>query len=807
MSLRQKIRCCLSVVAVVFLIATGLGAADQEAPIVNQVIVEGGLSLTVDTVAYYLGVQDGDPLDRETVASGFHRLWDSGLFEDVRIEVEAVGEKLVDVYVIVIERPFVTSVSFEGNKKLTTNDLRDKLDERGIEVPRNVPLRMAQLTRMQSALEGIYTEAGYRSAIIEYLIDETTARERTVVFMIEEGGKVKIKEINFAGNDVFSDGKLRRQLKKTKQATWFRLFSGKTVLLDENWEEDRENLRKYYLNHGYKNVKIGRPETEVFATRPKEETLKKQKHRLRVMIPVEEGEQYELGSLTLRGAELFPEAYLRAAFEIKEGQTYSFKDVDAGMEQVRDIYHNQGYIYAYTNEVLTDRVDEDNVVDVVIDIFEGDRFKLGRLEFSGNTMTREKVLRREFRVAEGEFMRMGVFRSSVFKVNALGYFKLEEEPLDFEFDDENKIVDVTVKGYEVGRNDIQFGAGYSELYGAFGQFMFNTRNFLGRGETLGVSAQVGGTSDYYMLNFTEPYLFDRRMLLGASVYRTSQDIADFYNERTGANVTVGRGLGIFGSLSASIAYEDVFSRFAIVRSGSAGAPTGGHRRPLDVPGLEPEPIPRAEEIYEGETISIMPSYAYDTRDDPFDTSRGRRFTSRIRFAGGPLGGDFDYVKPEFQVTAFHSFLKRFTVAMNLEAGQFVTYDDSEIPLYERYRMGGDRTIRGIPYYTVVPRTEDGAFFLTEDGAREGGDRFWLVNFEYQIKVTGPLKFVLFADIGNTYHEDQGWDFSLFRKTAGFEMRIFLPMFQAPIRFIYGINLDPFEDEEDKDFQFSIGTTF
>ena len=155
------------------------------------------------------------------------------------------------------------------------------------------------------------------------------------------------------------------------------------------------------------------------------------------------------------------------------------------MQGVRDIYHNRGYIYAYTNQVVIDREGADHVVDVAVDVFEGDRFRLGRLEFSGNTRTNEKVLRREFRVAEGDWMSMGVFRSSVFKVNALGYWKLEEEPLEFDFDDEAKRVNVTVKGKEVGRNDIQFGAGYSELDGFFAQAMFNTRNFLGRGETLG----------------------------------------------------------------------------------------------------------------------------------------------------------------------------------------------------------------------------------------------------------------------------------------------------------------------------------
>ena len=270
---------------------------------------------------------------------------------------------------------------------------------------------------------------------------------------------------------------------------------------------------------------------------------------------------------------------------------------------------------------------------------------------------------------------------------------------------------------------------------------------------------------------------------------------------------IGHGLGIFGSISALLSYEDVLSRFAVVRSGLDGDQTGGHRRPTGVPGLEPVRPELAEEVFRGTTAAIMPSYGYDSRDDPFDPNRGKRFISRIRFAGGPLGGDYDYVRPELHFTAFKGLGKKVTLGLNLEVGQFFTYNESDLPIYERYRLGGDRTIRGIPYYTVVPRTEDGAYFLTQGGSQQGGDRDWLANFEWQLRVGGPVKIVFFADLGNTYHELQGWDWGVMRKTTGVELRVFLPMFQAPIRFIYGYNLDPFPEEEQSDFQFSIGTTF
>jgi len=778
-----------------------------EAPEIADIVLEGGKTVTLDTVSYYLDIYPGDLLDRDSIANGYHRLWDSGLFEKIEIEVEQVEDGQVVLYVVVEERPFVTTVDFEGNKKLSDSDLKDKLDERGIDVPRNVPLRLAQLSQIEAALKEIYDTEGFRSAIVDFSVEEVAPNKRKVLYEIDEGGKVKIASIDFVGNEVFSDSKLRGALKKTKQKGLMQTFSGKTLYLEESWDEDRDNLRKFYLNRGYKDIKIGQPKLELVAKNPDAETLKKKEYRLHITIPVEEGEPYTMGTLEVKGVEVFNAEAMTRMFEVRPGHTYSYKGIEDGMEKLQELYHNSGYIYAYANQVLEDREDEDHVVDVVIDVFEGERYSLGRLEFAGNTSTRDKVLRREFRLPEGAQMAMGVFRSSVFKVNALGYFKLEEEPLEFDFDDEQKRVNVVVKGQEVGRNDIQFGAGYSELDGFFAQAQFNTRNFMGRGNTLGVSLQLGRRSDFYTLSYTEPYFLDRRILIGGSIFKTSLDYIDFYRETTGATLSGGLGVGIFSSVSALLSYENVFSEFAVQRGGLVGEPTGGHDRPVEPPPIEPGDREVALETIEGRVTSISPAFNFDSRDDPFDPNRGRTFSARIRFAGGPMGGDFDYIRPNVSWTHFMPITGKFIFAYRGEAGMFFPYDESEIPLYERYRLGGDRTLRGLPQYSVLPRTEDGRYFLTQNGSRMGGDRYWLANVEFQYRIGGPVKLVAFTDLGNTYHEDQGWDLALYRHSVGLEMRIFLPIFQAPIRFIYGVNLDPFPDEESSDFQFSIGTTF
>jgi outer membrane protein insertion porin family len=800
----------LVVLAAVTVIA-GVAAA-QSGTEVREIVVEGGVTLTIDSVSYYLGLEPGDPLDRELVADGYRRLWDSGLFEDLRIDVEDHGDGTATLFVVVTERPFVTTVNFEGNKKLKTTDIKDKLDEKGVEIPRNVPLSLAQLSRIETAIKEVYDAEGFRSARVEHRVQDLGKNKREVVYQIDEGGKVKIADIEFVGNDVYSDRKLRGVLKKTKEKGPRYFFGEKIIFTKEAWDEDRDNLRTFYQNQGYIDIKVGEPQLELVAKKPNAESLKDKKFRMFVTVPVEEGPPYTLGSFKVAGAEVFNAEGLTRAFEVEVGKTYNRKVIEDGMERVKEGYHNSGYVYAYTNEAWSRREGEDKIVDVTIDVFEGDRYSLGRLEFKGNTSTRDKVLRREFRVAEGQYMNMGLFRSSVFKVNALGYFKLVEEPLEFDFDEEQKRVNVTVEGNEVGRNDVQFGAGYSELDGFFIQGQFNTRNFLGRGNSVGVSLQLGRRADLYTLSYTEPYFLDRRILLGASVYKSQVDVqqigfSSYQRETSGFTLSTGLGVSPFASVSAVLSFQDDYSKYLITRSGGIGDPTDGHGRPIDIPPVDGVTFDRAFEVFTGKIHAITPGYNRDTRDDPFDTNRGEAFYGRLRFAGFLLGGDFEYVRPEVGYTLFVPLTKKTIWALHAEAGQFLTSSDSDIPQYERYRLGGDRSLRGLPYYSVLPRTEAGLYFVTPGGSREGGDRYWQLNLEYQFRVGGPVKLVLFFDAGNTYHELQGWELNLWRRTAGAEMRIFLPIFQAPIRFIYGYNLDPFPDEQDSDFQFSIGTTF
>ncbi|MCX7895605.1 MAG: outer membrane protein assembly factor BamA [Thermoanaerobaculum sp.] len=790
---------------ILFLLASFAWA---EAPVVKEVRVEGGTTITVETVEYYLGVAAGDPLDEQALARNFHRFWESGLVEDLRVEVEDLPDGTVRIVVTVKERAKVSEYDFQGNKKISTSTLKEKLDTAGISLRRNVPLRQSELNRIRRTVLEEYAKEGYLSASVEPVLEPSGANQVKVTFRIDEGAKVRIGEIRFEGNQVFSDARLRRAMKKIKERSFIRPWGKKIIWNQEHWGEDSENLKKLYLNHGYKDVVVGEPRVELVAKHPDAPTQAKKKFTTVVTIPIQEGRQYRIASLKIDGATVFPHDHLRKFYELKFGGVYNYSQVEAGNEAIRTLYHSRGYIYAYTNQVLLTRPGTEDEVDVVVQVYEGDRWRLGRLEFLGNTKTQDRVLRREFRLFEGDWMDMTTFKRSVFKVNQLGYFKLTEDPVAFDFDQENKLVHVTIKGQEVGRTDIQFGAGYSELDRFFLQFMFNTRNFLGRGETLGVAVQSGTRADTYSLTFSEPYFLDKRMFVGGSVYKTAYDLVTQQRDAKGATAIWGVSVGDFGTFSLSYGFEDVFAKFAVVRTVPAGGdPQIPHRQPLPPPYPNmPAPTLYYEEA-SGVTSAITPGFGFDSRDDPFDPNQGVSYFARVRTAGGILGGDFNYVRPELGFSFFYPLSRRYILAANLEGGMIRPYGGSSIPLYDRYFLGGERSLRGFSYYSVVPRKANGDYFLTENGSRMGGDRYLQLNLEYQIKLGGPIKFILFADLGNTWHELQGWQLGLLRYSAGAELRITLPIFQAPLRFIYGVNLKPFPDEKRSDFQFSIGTTF
>jgi len=598
--------------------------------------------------------------------------------------------------------------------------------------------------------------------------------------------------------------------------TWVRPISEtSTTYRQANYDADVESIKAVYHSKGYKDVVVKDPILDIFVKNPQAKP-KKQKKRVRITIPLIEGDQFFTGKIQIvkinqtgqpeeeSAAFIIPrEALLREFRELPSGSVLNRDRLVEALSRIEARYKSRGFIYWFAEPAYRDV--GNHRVDVDIKLYEGDKFYLGRLEVRGNTTTRDKVIRREFALDEGDVMNMESVKKSLQKLQQLGYFKVNEEP-EFSVRQSEKKVDLTLKGTETSRNEIQFGAGYSALDGLFGQFSFQTRNFLGRGETLGLSAQIGKISNYYNLSYTIPWFLDRNQTIGASLYSNNVTFLNIDQKRTGGNTFFGRGMGLFDSWSVLYQYEDIKASFPV-----QGA---------QVPPGQPAPPGKLTDV-RGRTSSFTPGYRFDSRNDPFDPNGGFRYFATAQMAGSFLGGTNDFVKPLVGASGYINvrFPRRAYIGFNVEAGYIAPYGGRDIPIFERFQLGGEQSLRGFRAGSVIPLDKDHRIFTDDSGRILGGDKYIVANLEYVLVTVGPAKLLAFGDAGNSYHESQKFDVFRLRTSVGAELRVFLPIFQAPLRFIYSFNLRPLTPidqfgfpinslkERRSGFDFSIGRTF
>lgn len=775
------------------LVTPGLLFAQAAGDRVVRFEVVGNTSVASDTVRVYLGVTPGDPYNPAALQQNFLNLWQTGLFDDIRIETEP-AEGGVLLRVIVKERPRLGAVEYRGNKNLNVTKIDEALERAKIDLHIGNTLEQTLVRRAAETIREAYTESGFEGVTVDTLFEDMAQPgEKRLVFAISEGIKARVAVIDFVGNKQFSDRRLRRLMKEVKPHNLITWVRKKNVYVPSKLHEDLERVKNFYLDHGYKDVEFGDPQVT---------TVTGKKPRVRLTIPVREGDVHTFGEVTVSGNTVFNEKQIIGNWPLNKGDRLSRKPIQSRLDFFGELYRRRGYIYSYINPEY--REVANNVVDVHIEVFEGEQFRLGRLEFEGNNVTKDKVLRREIFLDEGDVLDMETFKSSLYKLGQLGYFKVTENP-DFKVNPEKKVVDVTIKGQEEGKNDIQFGGGYSEAYGFFGQFQFATRNFLGEGETASVSFQKGARQDYFSLSYGDPWFLDRPHSFGVSIFDRETELpqsAGFESRGKGGSLSYGFRLDRFESVTFLYGLEDRTEHTEFT------------------PEPDPEgniPLPRIRDE-EFTTSAFVPAYRFDSRNNPFDTTRGTRGSLSLSYSGGPLGGTINMFKPVASYAVFRPLSRRSTVSFNVEAGQIFpqetdgcahSFSELEgdvktlcVPRSERFFAGGEQSVRGFRSYSLGPReTLNGREVVV------GGYKYSVFNTEYIYHVSDPVRLVLYADAGNAYDKDEKWDLGKLRYSAGAEMRLFLPVFQFPLRFIYAFNLDPQPGDRFQSFQFSIGNTF
>jgi len=441
---------------------------------------------------------------------------------------------------------------------------------------------------------------------------------------------------------------------------------------------------------------------------------------------------------------------------------------------------------------------------------------VSKIEFAGNTSTQDRVLRRELRLTEGDLFSRSKLDLSVAKVNQLGYFEVKKDDVVVEPVEGEGRVRILVPGEEKGRNEIQIGGGYSGIDGAFFQGFYSTRNFLGRGQVLSTSVQVGGRSNRYSISFQEPWFLNRPYTLGFSLFRRDIDYGgSLTTSGHGGGVVLGRQLGYFTQLFVGYDYEKL--------SSTGFSLTGATATNF--------------------ISSITPSLTYNRVDNPYRPSRGYSAAFAMQVAGGVLGGDTSYLKPSVTGSWFRPLRRKNLLAFHAELGYIGPWQGGTltagtvngVPRFQRFWLGGEtqgprvfetrsitplRYVRLDPFGNIIETTTDPTgrpvvqFDRNFDGVvnrldlvEMGRNRFFLFQNEYVYRVTDPVEVAFFLDVGNTLFEDDPWGLTDVRASAGFELRFYLPVFPVPLRLIYGVPIRKGAEDRTSAFTFSIGKSF
>jgi outer membrane protein insertion porin family len=787
------------------LFAGAVAARGQEAPaaragpIVERVSILQNQFLQTETLLYYVTTKAGDRYDETRLKEDFRRLWDTGFLDDLLLDVKD-GAKGKIVSFVVRERRRIQIVDYRGSKVLTNTDIEDKLKEKDVKLRIDTFYDPAKARRIEGIIKAMLDEHGCPFGTVRHDAKNLGGSGLQVSFVIDDGPKAKLKHIDFEGNKVFSDGKLRGQMKKLKQGGFWNLswLGGKRTYTDEKWEEDQKSVRDFYLDHGYVTAEVGQP--KVSYNDGKSGFFKKKPVKwITLDIPVTEGDQYRVGDLTFEGLKVFKEPFVRQFFKLQTGDVYSESRFKKAFDKLRDLYGSMGY-FQWTAFPKRKPDPSRKVVDVVVSMEEDKQYFLGRIRFTGNDTTRDKVIRREVLMNEGDVFNTEALKLSIKRINQLGFFKPMEGAPDLEQSAlaEDKL-DVTFKVQEQNRNQFTFGGGVSGLEGTFINASFSTANFLGLGETLSLYAQTGARTKNYQVTISEPYFLDRPITAGIDLFKrriTYESFGTFVGytqQETGAAVTTGMPVSRFARMFLSYSYS------IVELSNLTPAQVSGINTPTTPTTPTFNPFLFGQDTHRRES-RVSPSYIKNTTDSPFSPRSGSKYTAALSVAGGILGGTVDYLRPDVEGIWYIPHTKRTALGLRVNAAWIEPFGDTtHLPYYQRYFLGGEQQIRGYNIRTVGP--------VDSSGRALGGNKFLLMNAEYYVDIVGPLRFLLFYDAGQAYLEDQHFDFKSLRTSTGAEIRFIMPVLNVPFRLIYAINPNRDIFQPKSAFKFAVGTTF
>jgi outer membrane protein insertion porin family len=748
--------------------------------VIDKIIIKGNKKIESDAIRAKLVSHEGTPYSDETVRQDIAALFALGYFYDVQVD-RADGPKVTLTYTVV-EKPSIAEIEYEGNEEIEDQELKDTAGIKPYEI-----LDMEKIREATEKMEKLYEDKGFFLARVNHKLVPTGDGDNVkLVFEIRENDKVRVKRVSFIGNKHIGATRLKSVM-MTKEGGFFSFISGSGSYKQEAFDRDVQMLSLLYFNEGYVQAKVDRP--QVYVTPDKK--------AIYISIRVEEGEQFKVGTVDFTGDLLFSRDELFASTHIQEQDIFRYQVLQEDLRALQAKYGDLGY--AYANPIPRTRVREaDREVDITFEIDKGQKVYIGNINMVGNSKTRDKVIRRELRIREGELYNETRKRESVDNVKRLGYF----EEVNFNTKAPKghpEIMDIDIAVKERNTGTVQIGAGYSNYNG----FVFNGQvsqiNFLGKGQRLNVSVDLSKYQSLYRAGFTEPYFMDTEWQVGGDVYRSQRVLIDEYTEtKTGSAVRIGHPLAPY--LDGSIRYK--LDRTELT---------------LDPESGDPELFP--VDTTNGTTSSVTFALEYDKRDDRFEPSKGMFSSVSLEYAG--IGGSLDYTKGYGTFRYYHKVFWDVVWRNNLTYGFISSNKPGQPPPFnELFLLGGANSLRGFDWFTIGKRKHskkvedqvatDPSLTDEEKWAKAmrpfGGTQELFYNLEFQFPLISEagIKGVVFYDVGEA---EDSLKLNELRQDVGFGFRWFSPI--GPLRFEWGFPLQRQEkyDETPVNFEFAIGSPF
>lgn len=791
---------CLCVVAFA---QVGFGqepAANNTGRIITRIYFIGNRRISRDTLLGRMRTRQGDPYSPEALDADFHALYNTHFFTDIRLEEtdDPTNPNGVMITFYVTERPVIRRIEYTGEKSISESDILDAYKDKKVSLSVDSQYDPTIVMRARVIILALLAAHGHQFATVKPTIESIPAANAIkLVFNINEGPKVKVGRITIVGNHAFSSRKIIRSMHNDRPYSIplgfaFIPVMSKTFDQDKLDEDLEAGIRNLYISNGYMRADTVVKST---ATVNSKSTIPfpwdKNGKATNMVISIQEGAQYRLGTLRFVSGDpdvglIFRPEDLAKIFPMKKGDIFSAEKLRKSFDTYKDLYGGRGYI-DFVPSPNFDFDDKNKIVNLTLDFDQGKQYFVRRIEFSGNTTTRDKVIRREIVLDEGQVYNKRLWDLSILRLNQLGYFDtIKDANWDLQKDVKNGSVDILLKVKEKAKQSISLTGGVSGLTGSFIGFSYQTNNFLGLGETLTLAANVGSIEREITFGFTEPYLFDRPLSAGFTVfsskydYNTARQYGLLYGQSVAINPalqenynTDSKGFTLFGTYPLR---KLSFARFGLNYGFSTTNITTFSQSASLLFQLTKFTSLAGPNALKGiDSSKVTPSITYSTVNSQMNPTAGKEYTYSASLEGGPLGGNVNSFGNVFESRYFHTnYHKRNVIAMHFLVADITGYGGKDAPPYNKFYLGGENDVRGYYLYTISPfvvlpyQTSTAVTYLDPTRinsvgqptpvaisvptlefipTRPGGDLKAISNLEYRIPIAGPVEFDLFHDFG------------------------------------------------------------